>query len=101
VVFEEKVLYVQKAQQERDRGGCGRRGRGESSQLRQLSLIFGGQGRSQEDRRKLNVDCYNYGKHIHYARDCWAEKKIEDKTNYAEVVEGKLVDDTNSFDLKV
>jgi gag-polypeptide of LTR copia-type len=32
MVLEEKALYVQKAQQTRDHGGRGRRGRGESSQ---------------------------------------------------------------------
>jgi hypothetical protein len=35
--------------------------------------------------RRPDVDCYNYGKHEHYVRDCWTEKKVEGKINYAEM----------------
>jgi hypothetical protein len=31
--------------------------------------------------KKLDLDCYNCGKHRHYARDCLTEKKVEGKTN--------------------
>jgi hypothetical protein len=37
------------------------------------------------------VECYNCGKHRHYARDCWAEKKVESEANYAKVVEEKVL----------
>jgi hypothetical protein len=91
VVIKEKALYVQKAQQARGRGGRGRCGRGESSQSGQSSPNSRGRRRSQEGRRKPNVDCYNYGKHEHYAQDCWAKKKVEGKANYAEVIEDEKV----------
>jgi hypothetical protein len=28
----------------------------------------------RSQKKKSNVDCYNYGKHGHYTRDCWVEK---------------------------
>jgi gag-polypeptide of LTR copia-type/Domain of unknown function (DUF4219) len=72
-----KVLYVQKGH---DREG----GRGlryeDTSQSSQNSR---GRSRGRKARRP-DVDCYNCGKHKHYARDCLAEKRIEDKVNYAE-----------------
>jgi hypothetical protein len=86
MVLKEKALYMQKTQQARDRGGSGRRDRGESSQSGQSSSTLRGRGRSQESKRKLNVDCYNCSKHGHYARNCWAEKKVKDKANYVEVI---------------
>jgi hypothetical protein len=46
---------------------------------------------NQEGRRKLNVECFNCGKHEHNARDCWPEKKVEGKPNYAEVIENEKV----------
>jgi hypothetical protein len=58
-------------------------GRGGSSQGR-------GRGRGGCGN-KPDIDCYNYGKHEHYAWDCWAEKKVKDKTNYTE----EKVDDAN------
>jgi gag-polypeptide of LTR copia-type/Zinc knuckle len=38
-----------------------------------------------------DVECYNCGKHEHIAQDCWAEKKVEGKANYAEVIEDEKV----------
>jgi Zinc knuckle len=46
---------------------------------------------AKKAENKPNVDCYNCGKHEHYARDCWAEKKVEGKTNYAKVIENEKV----------
>jgi hypothetical protein len=68
VVLEEKVLYVQKAQQACDRGGRGRHDRDESSQSEQLSSTSRGRGRSQEGRKKLNINYYNYDKNGHYGK---------------------------------
>jgi hypothetical protein len=42
-------------------------------------------------QKKPNVDCNNYGKHRHYAQNCWAEKKVEGKANYAKVIEDEKV----------
>jgi hypothetical protein len=41
--------------------------------------------------RKLDVNCYNFGKYEHYAQDYWAEKKVIGKANYVEVVEEKVL----------
>jgi hypothetical protein len=90
VVIKEKTLYVHKAQQACGRGGRGRRDRGELSQSGQSSPTSRGRERSQEGRTKSDVDCYNCGKHVHYVRDYWA-KKIEGKTNYADVMEEKVL----------
>jgi transposase InsO family protein len=54
-------------------------GRGGSSQGgRERGRGRGGRG------NKPDVDCYNYEKYEHYARDCWAEKKVKGKANYIE-----------------
>jgi hypothetical protein len=49
------------------------------------------EGEAKKAEKKPNVDCYNYIKHGHYAQNYWAEKKIEGKTNYAEVIEDEKV----------
>jgi gag-polypeptide of LTR copia-type/Zinc knuckle len=85
VVLEEKTMYVQKGQV-CGRGGRSRgQGRGEIGQSSQNSR---GRERGRGGRgNKPDVDCYNCGKYEHYARDCWVEKKVEGKTNYAKVKE--------------
>jgi hypothetical protein len=50
--------------------------RGGSSQGR-------GRGRGGHGN-KPDIDCYNCEKYGHYAWGCWAEKKLEGKTNYTE-----------------
>jgi hypothetical protein len=46
----------------------------------------GGRGRGGRVN-KPNVDCYNCGKHGHYASECWAEKKADGNTNFANAEE--------------
>ncbi|GJV97013.1 retrovirus-related pol polyprotein from transposon TNT 1-94 [Tanacetum coccineum] len=56
-----------------------------------------------------NVDCYNCGKHGHYAKDCRSPKRTEEKTNLvtepqveeSEVVQGRVsFGDTSKIDVK-
>jgi len=86
------------AQHNREKGrGCrgrsfgrnGGRGRGNSNeergQMNQQNWRGRGRGRGRGGRsNRSNVKCYNCGKYGHYAKDCYAEKKVEENANLVE-----------------
>jgi len=51
-----------------------------------------GRGRGRDDRSNCpNVECYNCGKYRHYARNCYAKKRVEEDANLVEEDEGILM----------
>ncbi|XP_074323071.1 uncharacterized protein LOC141660014 [Apium graveolens] len=44
-------------------------------------------GRFNPGRGSRSVECYNCGKHDHFAKDCWYNKKVEEQSNLAETEE--------------
>ncbi|GJW57363.1 retrovirus-related pol polyprotein from transposon TNT 1-94 [Tanacetum coccineum] len=95
-IKEEKALYAQQNNYNRGNNTRGRntnRGRGRrrdnnhqdrqqsSYQYPQKSCGRGrGRGRREHEHR-LNVDCYNCGRHGHYAKDCRSAKRTEENSN--------------------
>nr|GEW86789.1 hypothetical protein [Tanacetum cinerariifolium] len=92
-IKEEKALYAQRNNYSRGNNTRGRntnrgrdRGRDDSHQERQQSSYQRSRGRGRgrgrgEHEYRPNVDCYNCGKHGHYAKDCRSAKRTEENTN--------------------
>ncbi|XP_074352088.1 uncharacterized protein LOC141691249 [Apium graveolens] len=96
----DKVLYTQYS---RGRGrGCVNknfhqdRGRGFVSnrfgeQVQENQQVWHGQGRSRGRGgrsapgrgNRSNIECYNCGKFGHFSKDCWFNKRVEEKANIA------------------
>jgi hypothetical protein len=95
-IKDEKVMYAQ--HNNRGRGGRGygrannRQEKGQSSQQStQQNWRDRGRGRGRGGRsNRPNVDCYNCGKHGHYAKNCWAPKMVEENTNLVTEEEARV-----------
>jgi hypothetical protein len=88
-ILEEKALYVQKAQQTHSRGVMD--DVTEKSRVNRAQTRRGEGAEMATIEKKTDVNCYNYRKYGHYARNYWAAKKVEGNPNYTEVMKEKVL----------